>query len=72
MARKPKSSWISQDGEYMTVRQVTELFNVSDSVVYRLLDENKLPFLEVTPTCIRIKRADVLAYIESRTVQAGN
>lgn len=53
-----------------TVSQVADALGISEAGVYRLLERGELAYARVTPRCLRVKREDVLALIEKRTVQA--
>lgn len=52
--------------ELIRKAEAAELLAVSEETVERLIAAGKLPRYEISAKCIRLDRADVLAYRESR------
>ena len=48
----------------LRVNEAATLLGISRSAIYRLIDKGEIPALYVGERSIRIKRADVVAYIE--------
>ena len=57
--------------ELLTRAQAAELLTVSEDTVDRLIAGGKLPAYRISPRVVRLDRADVLAYMESRRQRAG-
>lgn len=56
--------------ELITKAQAAELMAVSEHTVERLIASGQLPAYKIHRACLRLDRAEVLAYIESRRVRA--
>jgi excisionase family DNA binding protein len=54
----------------LTVAEAATLLRLSESAVYRMLDEGSLPGFRIGPRSggVRIDEADVLAYLESHRI----
>ena len=57
--------------ELLTRAQAAELLTVSEDTVDRLIAGGKLPAYRISPRVVRLDRADVLAYMESRRQRAS-
>ena len=53
----------------LTVRETAELLCISESLVYRLKDEGKLPFYRIASSAIRFKEEDLFEYLESCRIE---
>jgi len=58
-------------GLFLTVKEVSEVFRVSDDTIYRLLDKRDLPFYRICG-CKRILLTDLEEYIQKSKIQARN
>ena len=56
--------------ELLTRAQAAELLTVSEDTVSRLIASGQLPAYRISPRVIRLDKADVLAYMESRRQRA--
>ena len=61
---RPKRTASASVREFMGIRELADMLDVSTSTVYKLLEKNQLPHLRVR-SAIRIQRAAVEAYIAS-------
>ena len=52
--------------ELLSARETARILNTSGQTVYRLINSGKLPAVKVSPRLLRIRRADLEAYIADR------
>ena len=52
--------------EFLTPQEVAEMFNISKSTLYRLMDMRKIPFFKIGGS-IRLSKTDVNQYLEDHT-----
>lgn len=55
----------------LRIGEAADILNVSRPMVYKLMDEQGLPFVQLTPTCKRIRRSALFAWIDARASSAG-
>lgn len=58
----------TQAGDLLTVREVARRLAVSVPTVRRLLRDGRLPHVRPSPGAVRVKPADLAAYIERQTI----
>jgi excisionase family DNA binding protein len=54
---------LDREGPDLTVKELSEMLEVSERTIYRWRDEGKFPSYQVGK--LRIRQADVIEYIES-------
>ena len=57
--------------ELWTIAQAAEAMAVSEDTVRRLIGQELLPAIRVSPRCTRLDPLDVYAYLDSRKRKAG-
>lgn len=68
MSTKPDKG---HPNEYLTIRQIAEMLSISTASAWGLVARRELPHLRVSARLVRVRRADLVAYIERHTQEAG-
>lgn len=58
------------DLDLITRAEAAEILTVSEKTVKKLIAAGKLPAYRISPSCTRLRRSEVLAYVESALVRA--
>ena len=55
--------------EFLTIDDLSHLFSISKTSVYRLISQRKLPFYKIGGL-VRFKKNEVLEYVEKKCTQS--
>ena len=59
------------DTPLLTVKEVAELLRVDRYCIYRWVAESKIPFIRLTTRCLRFRKEDIDAWLNSFTQQTS-
>ena len=49
------------------VRDVAEFLGLAQGTIYHLVSEGRIPFTRLSPRCLKFRRSEILAWIESKS-----
>lgn len=60
---------MAEDLDLITKAEAAQMLTVSEKTVTKLIDSGVLPGYRISRNCMRLRRSEVLAYVEERQVK---